>query len=206
MRSGNIPFKFDLTDLLARARRQVAGRIGEVTLNLPFVSIAVSPKDRERRVAREVVLRLCDRRVLSAWECCDDCIERALASLKEIRQFIVDKEVDIAELQDGPLFLLLDAMATGIRQFMTFEELLRRDENAPPHPQFGALYKPADVRQAYFDGLEILRGHLSRCLGQVAIIAGMPTPAGGIIKNYQGPWQLEVYQMPSQIELNSQLP
>lgn len=199
MRSGDIPFKFDLTDLLARARRQVSGRIGDVTLNLPFVSIAVSPKDRERQVAREIVLRLRDRRVLSAWECCDGCIDNALASLKEIRQLIVDKEVELAELQDGPLFLLLDAMATGIRQFMTFEELLRRDEDAPPHPRFGEFHRPPDIRQAYFDGLEILRGHLSRCLGQIAVIAGMPVPSDGIIANYQGPWQLEAYKEPPQL-------
>jgi hypothetical protein len=199
MRSGDIPFTFDLTDLLARARRQLAGRIGDVTLNLPFLSFAVSPKDRERLVAREIVLRLRDRRVLSAWECCDDCIDRALTSLKEIRQLIVDKEVELAELQDGPLFLLLDAMVAGIRQFMTFEELLRRDENAPLHPRFGEFHRPPDVRQAYFDGLEILRGHLSRCLGQIAIIAGMPAPADGIIENYQGPWQLEAYKPPDQL-------
>lgn len=199
MRTGDIPFKFDLTELLARVRRQVAGRIGDVTLNLPFISIAVSPKDRERRVAREMILRLRDRRVLSAWECCDDCIDRALTSLKEIRQLIVDKEVELAELQDGPLFLLLDAMATGIRQFMTFEELLRRDDDAPPHPRFGESHRPLDVRQAYFDGLEILRGHLSRCLGQVALIAGVPAPADGIIANYRGPWQLEAYEIPPQL-------
>jgi hypothetical protein len=41
MRSGAIPFKFDLSDLLARARRQVSNRLGDVTLNLPFVSMAV---------------------------------------------------------------------------------------------------------------------------------------------------------------------
>ncbi|MBZ6380095.1 hypothetical protein B5C34_14535 [Pacificimonas flava] len=199
MRSGDIPFKFDLTDLLARARRQVGGRIGDVTLNLPFISIAVSPKDRERTVAREVVLRLRDRRVLSAWECCDGCIERALTSLMEIRKIIVDKEVELAELQDGPLFLLLDAMAAGIRQFMTFEELLKRDEDAPPHLCFGEFNRPPDVRQAYFDGLEILRGHLSRCLGQIALIAGMPMPTDGIVENYQGPWQLEAYQAPPQL-------
>jgi hypothetical protein len=44
MRSGGIQFKLDLTDLLARARRQVTGRLGDVTLNLPFISIAVSPR------------------------------------------------------------------------------------------------------------------------------------------------------------------
>jgi hypothetical protein len=46
VRSGDIPFKFDITDLIARARRQVPSRLGDVTLNLPFISIAVSPKDR----------------------------------------------------------------------------------------------------------------------------------------------------------------
>jgi len=40
-------------------------------------------KDRERTVARELVIRLKDRRVISAFECCDDCIDRALASLGE---------------------------------------------------------------------------------------------------------------------------
>jgi hypothetical protein len=69
MRSGNIPFKFDLADLLARARRQVSGNVGDVTLNLPFVSFAISPKDRESQIARELFIRLRDRRVLSAWEC-----------------------------------------------------------------------------------------------------------------------------------------
>jgi hypothetical protein len=171
-----------------------------VTLNLPFVSIAVSPKDRERQIAREVVIRLRDRRVLSAWECCDDCISKALASLGEIRQTLVNKQVELADEQDGPLCMLLDAMAAGIRQFMTFEELLRRDKNAPPHPRFGTFHRPPETRQAYFDALEILRGHLSRCLGQIAVIGGVPAPDEGLIANYQGPWQLEAYVEPTVVK------
>ncbi|WAP69274.1 hypothetical protein [Jiella pelagia] len=165
-----------------------------MTIKLPFVDIDVDPQDKERRIAREVVIRLRDRRVLSAWECCDNCIDSALASLQEIRQTLVDKQVELSDLQDGPLYLLLDAMALGIRQFRTFEELLRRDENAPPHPRFGDFHRPMDTRQAYFDGLEVLRGHLSRCLGQIAKIADMPVPDEGIIANYQGGWQLEAYE------------
>jgi hypothetical protein len=179
--------------LLARARRQVKGRVGDVTLNLPFVSIPVSPKSRERKVARELVIRLKDRRVLSAWECCDDCIDKALASLQEIRTTLVNKQVELSDLQDGPLYLVIDAMTLGIRQFMTYEELLKRSDDAPPHPHFGNFRRPPDVRQAYFDALEILRGHLSRCLGQLAAMAGMDAPTDGIIKNYQGPWQVEAY-------------
>lgn len=101
MRTGAIPFQFDLTDLLAKARRQFGGRIGDVTLNLPFVSVAVSPKDRERQIAREIVIRLRDRRVLSAWECCDDCIDNALASLREVRQTLVENQVEFRTRKMG---------------------------------------------------------------------------------------------------------
>ena len=196
MRSRLIPFKFDMTELLARARRQVNTRLGNVTLNLPFLSIAVNPKDRERQVAREIVIRLKDRRVLSAWECCDDCINRALTSLQEIRHTLVEKQVELSEVQDGPLYLLVDAMALGIRQFLTYEELLKRHDDAPPHPRFQDFHRPPDTRQAYFDGLEVLRGHLSRCLAQIAAIAGMAAPIEGLIANYEGPWQVEAYVPP----------
>jgi hypothetical protein len=200
MRGGAVPFKFDLSDLLGRARRQVSSRFGDVTLNLPFVSIAVNPKDRERQVAREIVIRLKDRRVLSAWECCDDCIDRALTSLQEIRQTLVTKQVELSDVADGALFLLIDAMTLGIRQFLTYEELLKREDDAPPHPRFGDVRRPADTRQEYFDALEILRGHLSRCLGQIAVIAGMESPTNGLIEKYQGPWQLDAYVRTTPVE------
>lgn len=146
MRTGAIPFKFDLSELLSRARRQVAGRVGDITLNLPFISIDVSPKDKEKQIARELVIRLRDRRVLSQWECCDGCIEDALASLQEIRQTLVDKQVELAEMQDGPLYILIDAMAAGIRQFATYEELLRRPDGARPHPRFKDFQPPVDSK------------------------------------------------------------
>nr|WP_313424757.1 hypothetical protein [Brevundimonas diminuta] len=188
------PFQFDLGDVLKRARRLAAGSIGEVTLNLPFVSVAVNPKHRERTVARELVIRLRDRRVLSAWECCDGCIDQALASLQEIRRLLVDKRVELAEMQDGPLFMLIDAMALGIRQFMTFEQHLVRD--GADRLTDGPTHGPEHTREAYFAALEILRGHLSRCLGQVAAIAGMDPPNEGIIVNYQGAWQIDAYKPP----------
>lgn len=196
MRSGAVPFKFDLRDLITKAKRQVAGRVGDVTLTLPFVSIAVSPKDREKSLARELVIRLKDRRVLSAWECCDNCIDNSLKSLQDIRRILVDKQVELADVQDGPLFLIIEAMASGIRQFATFEELLRQPADTPAHPRFSEFRRPPDTRQAYFDGLEILRAHLSHCLEQVAIIAGMDIPQEGLIAHYVGAWQLEGYQTP----------
>ncbi len=194
MRTGNLPFRFDMTDLLTRARRRYAKHAGNVTLKLPFISIAVDPKNKEREIARELVIRLADRRVLSAWECCDGCIDNALASLSEIRSALVDKQVELSDLQDGSLYLLVEAMALGIRQFLTYEELLNRSDDAPPHPRFGEFYRPPDTRQAYFDALEVLRGHLSRCLGQVAAIGAMDLPQEGLVKEYQGQWQIEAYE------------
>jgi hypothetical protein len=199
MRIGRIPFRFDITTLLTSARERYTKHVGEVTLNLPFVSIAVNPKDKEKQIARELVIRLADRRVLSAWECCDGCIDNALKSLREIRSIFVDKQVELSDLRDGPLYLLVDAMALGIRQFLTYEELLNRSDDAPPHPRFGDFHRPPDIRQAYFDALEMLRGHLSRCLGQIAAIGGMDLPQEGLVKNYQGAWQVEAYEAP-QIE------
>ncbi|PZR00223.1 MAG: hypothetical protein DI533_06435 [Cereibacter sphaeroides] len=197
MRTGNIPFRFDMSDLLSRAKQRFGKHVGEVTLNLPFVSFAVSPKSKERKVAQELVIRLADRRVLSAWECCDNCIDDALNSLREIRGILVDKQVELADLRDGPLYLLVEAMTLGIRQFLTFEELLNSGNEAPPHPRFGDFHRPSDVRQAYFDGLEVLRGHISRCLGQVAAIGGIDAPKDGLIVNYQGDWQIAAYQAPA---------
>ena len=195
MVSKGIPFQFDIGNLLKRARREFAGRVGAITLNLPFISIAVSPKDKEKAVARELVIRLQDRRVLSARECCDGCIDNALKSLREIRRILVDKQVELSEVSDGPLFFLIDAMALGIRQFATFEERLHADDrSSEQHPDF---YRQLDARQAYFDGLEILRGHLSRCLVQIAAVAEMDAASVGLAAEYQGPWQLEAYALPA---------
>lgn len=196
MRTGAIPFQIDVTELLRKARRTLNSHVGDVTLNLPFVSFAVKPANRERQVAREVVIRMADRRVLSGQECCDGCIDDALKSLQDLRQMLVDKQVELSDMQDGPLFLLIDMMRVGIRQFQTYEQLLKQADNLPPHSPFADFRRPPDVREAYFDALELLRGHLSRCLGQVAAIAGMDTPRDGLIANYQGAWVEEAYVVP----------
>ncbi len=193
MRSGGIPFKFDMTELLSRARRQFNKRVGNITLSLPFISIAVNPKDRERQVALEILIRLKDRRVLSARECCDDCIERALTSLQEIRKLLVDKQIELADCHDGPLYLLIDAMLIGIRQFLTFEETMKLDPDVRSRPRAREHY---DARQDYFDALELLRNHLSHCLDQIATLAAMKVPKDSLISHYQGPWPSDVYLPP----------
>lgn len=146
MSEGATPFRFDISDVVGRASRKAKSRlVGDVTINLPFVSFGVKLDDRERIVAREVVIRLLDRRVLSAHECCDDCIDKALASLQEIRRTLVDKQVELSNVRDGPLYLLIDAMLIGIRQFLTYEELLKRSDTAPSHPRLSDFYQPPDA-------------------------------------------------------------
>ena len=186
-----------MTDLLARARRAVVGRVGDVTLNLPFFSVAVNPLDREQKLAREIIIRLRDRRVLSSQECCDGCIDSSLTSLQEIRQVLVEKQVTLSDLQDGPLYLMIDMMRQGIRQFLTYEERLTAvAEDIGPRTSRDFRRAP-EARQAYFDALELLRGHISHCLVQVAAIAGMEAPQDGVIGQYRGAWLLDAYVAPA---------
>jgi hypothetical protein len=64
------PFKFDVSGIVKRFRKLPISVDG-IAISIPFVSMTVKPDDLERRVAREIVIRLADRRVLSSKECCD---------------------------------------------------------------------------------------------------------------------------------------
>jgi hypothetical protein len=197
MRDLEPPFQFDLSALLQKARRTFQKRVEGVSISLPFVSSSVRPEDRERRAAREVVIRLADRRVLNAFECCDDCIDQALASLQKIRGLLVDQQVELADLADGPLYLLLDMMREGIRQFLTFEQRLGdRDSSGRPRER----HRGRDVRTLYFAGLEALRAHLYRCLIQVAVIADIDIPRIAAHMRYDPTWTLEAYTRPAPSE------
>ena len=106
MRALKPPFKFDFRTQLKDARRKLNSRVGSVLVNLPFFSFSLSPDDLEKRVAREIVIRMSDRRVLNAFECCDNCIDQALSSLQEIRHILVDKQVELSGAPDSPLYFL----------------------------------------------------------------------------------------------------
>ena len=173
--------------------------MGSVSINLPFISFSVNPDDLEQRVSREIVIRLADRRVLNAFECCDDCIEHALSSLQEIRRILVDKQVELSGIPDSPLYLLVELQLEAIRQFLTFEQRLNqasslgsksvnalRDSNRPPF-----------VREQYFAALEMLRAHLHRCLLQVSKIAETSIPKISDHMRYDDEWQIEAYEQPA---------
>lgn len=183
--------KFDMAALLQRARRTIVNHLGDVTLTLPFGTITVQPTAKETKVARETLVVLRDRRVLSAQECCDDCVDSSLESLQEIRAILVQKQTELADLQDGPLYALVDMMAQAVRQFLTYEEALRRSYVGLPHSDRPDFHRPPHLREAYFDALERLRAHLSHCIQQIAVLAKQP--AQGLMPRYQGAWRKDAY-------------
>jgi len=135
------PFTFDITQILQRLGK-LPVKVEGVKLSVPFLEVTVKVDRVERKVAREVVIRLADRRVLTAFECCDDRIENALKSLQEIRQVILDKQVELADQTDGALYALLDSIREAIRQFLTFEQRLSKRHSS-------------ETRDLYFAALEM---------------------------------------------------
>lgn len=183
--------KFDMAAVLQRAHRTIANHLGDVTLTLPFGSVTVKPTAKETKVAREALVVLRDRRVLSARECCDGCVDSSLKSLQEIRTILVQKQTELADLQDGPLYAVLEMMAKAVRQFLTYEEGLRRSY-VGPHSDRPDFHRPPHLREAYFDALERLRDHLGHCIGQISAIAKVP--AQGYVTRYDGEWRKDAYK------------
>ncbi len=193
------PFRFDFQSLLKRARQKVTTQVDGVSINLPFLTLNVRPDDLEREVAREVVIRLADRRVLNSGECCDDCIEKAIESLQDIRSKLVEKQVAMAKMTDSPIYLLVEFMLEAIRQFLTFEQRLRQSvkvSSLDDNPNSAGLRRLPDQRDQYFAALEMLRAHLHRCLLQVAKIADIGIPKIADNMRYDEAWQLETYGKP----------
>lgn len=197
MRDLKPPFKFDFRTQLKIARRKLNTRVGSVSINLPFLSFSLNPDDLEKRVAREIVIRIADRRVLNAFECCDNCIDQALTSLQEIRRILIDKQVELSGVPDSPLYLLVELQVEAIRQFLTFEQ--RLNQAMEPGAVIDApsdFRRPATVREQYFAGLEMLRAHLHRCLFEVSKIADTAIPKIADHMRYDEAWQLEAYEQP----------
>ena len=196
------PFRFDFRSLLKAWRRKLNTRIDGVSISLPFLSFKVNPTDIEQRVAREVLIRMANRRVLSSSECCDNSIDQALESLQGIRALLEQQQVELAQAMDSPLYLLLEFQLEALRQFLTFEQRLK----AKPHrggivlPQAPDAHRAPDTRDSYFAALEMLRSHLHRCLIQVAKIGDVSVPKFTDHIRYDEAWQLTAYEKPVELE------
>jgi hypothetical protein len=188
-------FKLNFENQFQKAKQLFNKKVGDVTINLPFISVGINPRDTEQKVAKEITIRLADRRVLNAKECCDNCIDNALESLQEIRSNLVDKQVELSDHTDGILYLLIEFMLEAIRQFLTFEQQLRSSlpDKKMKHPEF---WRTGEIREEYFDSLEILRSHLHRCLIQVSTIADFEIPKIAENLRYNSDWELKHYQEP----------
>ncbi|MFZ7128622.1 MAG: hypothetical protein ACOWWM_20910 [Desulfobacterales bacterium] len=198
------PYKFNFRMLLKDAQRKLTTHVGSVSISLPFLSISLNPNDLEKHVAREIVIRMADRRVLNSFECCDNCIDRALLSLQEVRRILVDKQVELSGIPDSPLYLLIELQVEAIRQFLTFEERLKQTEESESVviDRPSDLRRPVTVRAQYFAALEMLRAHLYRCLLQISKIADTEIPKLAVNMRYNAAWQLEAYEQPKTPENN----
>lgn len=183
------PFQFDLNTLIDKAGKKLNNQIGNVSINLPFISFSINPGDLERKIAKEIVIRMVDKRVLNAFECCDNCINYALASLQEIRKQLVDKQVELSNNPDSTLYLLIELQVEAIRQFLTFEQKLNKKSNFKYSRKM--IY---EEKEKYFAAIEMLRAHLHRCLLQIAKIANIEIPKIVEHMRYDEAWQLEAYK------------
>lgn len=185
---GKPPFKFEVASIVKRLQSLPVAVDGAVKISIPFLEVTVKVDDREKKIARELVIRLADRRVLNASECCDNCIDNALKSLQEIRRILVEKEVELSDKTDSAIYILMDSIRDTIRQFLTFEQRLS-GKHKIEHRYF-------EQRDMYFAGLEILRAHIHRTLIQIAKIAEVEIPGISQGMRYDENWQLEDYEVP----------
>lgn len=191
-----MPFQFDISKSIKNARKFVNKHVDGVSIQIPFMSFSVKPTDIERKVARELLIRLPDKRVLNAKECCDGCIDNALASLQEVRKILVEKQVDLAEYHDGGLYLLIELMAEVVRQFLTYEESLKGREGDKRPKDKSEFHRAPEIREAYFEVLNQLRFHIHSCLTQVSKIAEMETPKVESYLKSDDAWMLSLYLKP----------
>lgn len=187
-------FKFDILILLKKEKTEAQKHVDGVTIRLPFLSFSVKPSDIEKSIARELLIRLTDKRVLSSKECCDDCIDYSLASLQEIRKVLVESQIKLSSYHSDALYLLIEIMAEGVRQFITFEESIKIDTLLRNDSIVKSLYRPQDIRQKYFSALEKLRFHIHSCLSQIALLADMETPKLESYLRSQDEWDFKIYK------------
>ncbi|WP_437230208.1 hypothetical protein SH661x_001839 [Planctomicrobium sp. SH661] len=90
---------------------------------------------------------------------------------------------------------MLEFSLDAIRQFLTHHERLEAAASRmPPGSDISDFRRPPDIRQDYFEALELLRGHLGQCVHQIAIIASVELPK--VPDNLRDGWRLSSYVMP----------
>jgi hypothetical protein len=198
-----MPFQFDISATIKKAQNFINKHVEGIEIQIPFLAFSVKPTDMEKKVARELLIRLLDKRVLNANECCDNCIDRALTSLQEIRKNLVDKQVELVSYHDGSLYLLCELMTEVIRQFLTYEESLKVTPRNEGAANGQGSHRKSEIREAYFIALNQLRFHIHSCLTQIAKIAEMERPKVQSYLKSEEEWMLSLYLKPESLLENN---
>jgi len=177
--------KFNFQSLLSKKIQQTKDSIDSININLPYISFSIKPKNKEKIVAKEIIIRLSDKRILNSRECCDGCIKSALYSLHEIRNFLVDKQVELMDYADSILYLIIEMILESIRQFFTYIEKYNLELD---------FDKFLEKKEIYFVAIELLRSHIYRCLFQISHIADIKIPKISNNMRYDEKWELKYYE------------
>jgi len=163
--------RIDVRGLKARARRWIKKRVTSGEINLGFITFQMETNDPERTGARELVIRLRDKRVFNASDCCDDCVKNSIESLQDVRQILVEAQVQLANLHEGQLFWLMDYVLVTLKAFLTWEERSRAGHPHGDNPD--QHYRDRDRTDAYIRQLDVVRAHTRAAFAAFAAIAEM---------------------------------
>lgn len=175
--AGVDPFGVNVGSLTQRARQWIGRRIAGATVSATGVSFQIRATDPERDAARKLFIRLRDRRVFNAFDCCDNCVRNTLASLQEVRKILVESQVEVANFHDGDLFWIADYLRLIIREFLSWEERLRA-ALGPAQASKEELYIDPVYRAAYIKSLDTVRAHARAALEALADVSQMKLPDG----------------------------
>jgi len=134
--------------------------IDNIGLSFPFgINIAFKPTSEDSDIARKTVIKLTNRRVLNSKECCGNCINESVKSIKEIKSDLVEIQLELANRSKTPLFYYVDYINIAINSFLDFME--RNSESVELN------------KDLYFNALEKIRNHIGKCLKEIANIGSI---------------------------------
>lgn len=165
----------DVRDLVRRARRWLKTRAEGATVNTGFISFPLTVNKAERTAARKLLIRLRDKRVFTAEDCCDDCVRNSIASLQDVRAILVGQQADLADHHEGQLFWVIDYMLATIRAFLTWDERTRADSASDSNAD--TYDRERGRTHHYIEQLDVLRAHVRTALQGMAVIAEIDLPS-----------------------------
>ena len=134
--------------------------IENIGLSFPLgINIAFKPTTEDSDIARKTVIKLINRRILNSKECCGNCINESVKSLREIKSDLVGVQLELTNISKTPLFYYVEYINIAINSFLDFME--RNSESVDQN------------KDIYFDALEKIRNHIGKCLKEIANIGSI---------------------------------